>query len=350
MIWSRNAALSTFGLLAVMAVPAAVAVPGNALAAQVRRMVSVSSNMVKLSDLFSGLEPGQDCDIGGSPAPGSRVTIEQPQLAAIAAQFGVDWQQGAIPVRAVIERKGRSVTREELVSVIHSALVAAGAAEGSDISLSNYVSMMVPAEMAKQPNVESLSYDHASGHFTADLTFNAPGLEPMQMRVAGMAQEMAEVPVLTHNMIAGSIIGPDDLHIRRLGKNLLSDRTLLVAAGATGFALRHQMLAGKPISLDELSHPLLVVRGMSVILRLENTGLVLVAKGEAIDGGALGDRIHVLNPSSRAVLIAQVTGSGAVQVDPGSAPIMLTSQQAGLPSASSLNASVQASSQWGASQ
>ncbi len=317
---------------------------GAATAAQPRASVSVRSSAVKLSDLFLGLEPGQDCAIGPAPMPGRRIIIEQPQLAAIAEQFGVDWQPGVVPARLIVERAARSVTPGELAPLIRSALVAAGAPEGSDVLLSTYVTLVVPAENAGQPDVQSLNYDRASGRFTAELLFNTPGVDPMPLRVTGMAQEMVEVPVSIRDIATGDLLAPADLQLKRVRKSLVGNKTLLAAQEAAGLVARHRIAAGNPISLGELNRPLLVSRGMSVILRLEDPGLVLLAKGEAIEGGSLDDRIHVLNPTSRAVLVARVTGAGTVQVDPTSAPVLLTSQQTGLPQPSALTAMTKLSS------
>ncbi len=324
-----------------------VAMPVGALAAKPRPLVNIRSDLVKLSDLFSGLEAGQDCDIGPAPAPGRRITIEQLQLAAIAAQFGVDWQPGIIPVQVVIERQARSITRRDLMPLIRSSLEAAGAPEDSDISLGAYATLSVPAEITSQPEVESLAYDRSSGRFTAELLFDAPDAAPMRLHIDGMVQEMIEVPVLVHGMSAGTVVSAGDLQVKRLRKGITGYRTLLTANDAVGLAVRHRMAQGDTVSLDELSRPNLVSRGMSVILRLEDTGLVLTAKGEAIEDGALNDRIHVLNPMSRAVLLARVTGTASVQVDPTSTPVMLASQQSGLPTAYSLSTLKQSSSQHG---
>ena len=318
---------------------------GAAVAAQPRASVSVRSSSVKLSDLFVGLEPGQDCAIGPAPAPGRRIIIEQPQLAAIAEQFGVDWQPGIVSARLTVERAARSVTPGELVPLIRSALVGAGAPEGSDIILSTYVTLVVPAENAGQPDVQSLSYDRNSGRFTAELLFDTPGVDPMPLHVTGMAQEMVEVPVPIRDIGTGNLLAPADLQLKRIRKSLVGDKTLLSIQEAAGLVARHRITAGNPISLGELNRPLLVSRGMSVILRLEDPGLVLMAKGEAIEGGSLDDRIHVLNPTSRAVLVARVTGAGTVQVDPASAPVLLASQQSGLPQPFALTAMTKLSSQ-----
>ncbi len=315
--------------------------PGNASAAQPRGSTTVRSAAVKLSDLFSGLEAGQDCDIGSAPDPGRRIVIEQPQLAAIAEQFGVDWQPGPTPARVILERKARSISRDNLISMVRPALVGAGASENSDVSVSSYVALALPAEASAQPDVEALNYDRNSGHFSVDLLFEMPGGDPVPLQISGTVQEMIQIPVLARNMGAGSVIEPSDLQLRRVRKTTISDRTLLTVDAAVGLALRHQMMGGNPLLPDELSHPSLVSRGMSVVLRLEDTGLVLVAKGVAIEDGTMDDRIHVLNPVSRAILIARVTGAGTVQVDPASTPVMLAAQETGLPPAYSMAAMTQ---------
>ena len=300
-------------------------------AAQPRTTVSIKSGSVRLSDLFTGLEPGQDCTIGPAPAPGKSIVIEQAQLAAIAAQFGVDWQSGAIPLRVILERKARSVLRAELLALLRPALVAAGAAPGSDIALSGFATMSIPAEDTNPLDIDQLDFDPASGRFAAELLSDGVGADPVRLRVSGTAREMIEVPVLAHAMNAGSVIAPEDLELGRVRKSVADERTISATQEAVGLALRHRMMAGSTITADDLTRPLLVTRGMPVLLRLQNTGMTLTTKGEAIEGGALDDRIHILNPDSRAVLVARITGPGQVQVDPASTPVLVSEQRSGLP-------------------
>ncbi len=310
--------------------------PRAGMAAQPRLVVSLHSDTVRLSDLFSGLEPGQDCNIGPAPGAGQRIVIAQAQLVAIAVQFSVDWQPGFSAVSVIVERKGRQVPREQLLPVIQAALVALGAPADSELTVSTFVAPMVPAEFTGLPDVESLTYDKNDGQFSAQLAFNLAGSEPVRTRVTGVAQELVDVPVLSHPMGAASVIEAQDLQTIRVRRSLVSDRLVLVASDAIGMALRHQMTSGSLITHDALTRPLLVSRGMPVLLRLESAGLTLTMQGQAIDGGALDERIHILNGTSRAVLVAQVTGPGQARVDPGAAPSMLASTQAGLPPASSL--------------
>ena len=336
-------------LIAALAVVLVVPAP-DAGAARPRTVRVVTSASVKLSDLFTGLEPGQDCDIGPGPAPGGRITVEQPQLAAIAEQFGVEWQPGVVPAQVVIERKARIVDHDATVSLIRKSLEQSAALHEPDVSLSSDAPILVPAEMTASPQVESMDYDIGTGRFVAGLLFQASGGDATRLRVAGTAIETIEVPVLTHAMAAGSIVEGSDLQLQRLRKRLVGDGTLLNAANAVGLALKRRVLPGVPISIKDLGRPNLVSRGMVVLVTLDEPGLAITAKGEALDAGALGDSIHIRNTASRAILTAQVTGPGVVQVDAQGGASVMASQQSGLPPGYSLGNATQPFGQRGLMQ
>jgi flagella basal body P-ring formation protein FlgA len=68
---------------------------------------------------------------------------------------------------------------------------------------------------------------------------------------------------------------------------------------------------------------MMVLRGSSVQVVLERPGLSMTIQGVAMEAAALGDPVHVLNPTSRAVMSGQVTGTAAVRVDGASNPVLL---------------------------
>ena len=93
------------------------------------------------------------------------------------------------------------------------------------------------------------------------------------------------------------------------------------AAQAVGLAPRRPLAKGQPIFLADLERPVLVRRGASVTMALAMPGLALTAEGIAMAPAAMGERIRVLNPSSKMLVEAEVTGPGEVRVMPGSTPI-----------------------------
>ena len=53
---------------------------------------------------------------------------------------------------------------------------------------------------------------------------------------------------------------------------------------------------------------------------LDSPGIALTARGQAMEPGAIGERIRILNPASRAVVEAEVIGPDRVRVTPNGLP------------------------------
>ena len=74
----------------------------GAQAASLRPMTTLSSSVVRLSDLFEEAGPEAGRALGPGPLPGQRIVVEARQLAAIARQFHVDWQPASPADRIVL--------------------------------------------------------------------------------------------------------------------------------------------------------------------------------------------------------------------------------------------------------
>ena len=324
----------SLGFVAALAVAAVVATSHMpASAAAPRRQVALHGNTVKLSDLFSDLQPGQDCDIGPAPAPGHRIVVPSTQLVAIAAQFGVDWQPGGSYASAVLERPARLVRREEIMAIIKPALVASGASIQSDVSLGAFASPPLPAEVTTAPEVQTLDYDAQSGRFSATLVFPLPDADPATLRVTGRSEQQVSVLALNQPLPAGSLLSASDLQVVRVRSSSLHGKPVTAIADLNGLALKQPEPSGIALTRDMLVRPMLVSRGRPVVLRLEGAGLTLTTAGVALEAGAAEDRIHVINSVSRAVLIGQVMSSADIRIDAETSPVILQSSapQGGLP-------------------
>jgi flagella basal body P-ring formation protein FlgA len=74
--------------------------------------------------------------------------------------------------------------------------------------------------------------------------------------------------------------------------------------------------------MGDLTHPVLVARNASVRMALDAGPIALAAEGLALEEGAMGAHIRVQNPNSHAVMVAEVTGAGAVRIMPNHAPLV----------------------------
>jgi flagellar basal body P-ring formation protein FlgA len=274
--------------------------------------VMLSDSSIRLSDLFNGI--GNDRVIGPAPDPGQRIVVEAAQLTAIARQFGVDWRPVNTGSRVVMERPGQQFPRETALSALRTTLLATGIPVNSEIETPAFNPPMVPLGVTAQPDVTQASYDSTTGRFTALLSITADGMTPFNARLSGHVQEMVDVEVTTRRLAAGEVLGPDDVQPARVRAGLVRSEAARLPEQAVGLAARRPINAGAPVLLVELAKPLLMQRGSPVQVQLDMPGLSVTVQGVAMEPAALGDRVQVLNPTSRTVLDAEVTGASQVRM------------------------------------
>ena len=90
---------------------------------------------------------------------------------------------------------------------------------------------------------------------------------------------------------------------------------MLNRAAMIGMTPRRFILAGRPLRSGDMVAPKIVSRGDLVTVLLNQGPLSLTAKGKALENGAKGDVIRVVNVSSNVTIEALVTGVNEVRVD-----------------------------------
>ena len=295
--------------------------------ATLRPITTLSAPVVRLADLFDGLPSGGELVLGPGPAPGARIVVEAPQLAAIARQFGVSWRPVGGGERAVLERPGRLLPREDILGALRGALIGVGAPEDGELELPGYSAPLVPTETQVRAEVEQMEYDGGTGRFTATVSVSGEGMLTLRQRVAGTLHEMAEVPVPVRRLAPGMVVMASDLQFQRVRVAALRGEVARMPEQAVGMAVRRVALPGQALQLADLSRPVAVQKGARVMMQLVSGGLSLTAQGQALEAGTVGERIQVLNPGSRAVLEAEVVGPDRVRVASGSSPVVLTGPQ-----------------------
>ena len=297
-----------------------VAQAGVAQAAMLRPLTQLSRADVLLSDLFDDAGPLAGRVLGPAPAPGDSIVVEAPQLAAIAREYGVALRPASPDDRATLRRAGVALPREAVLQVLRQALAAAGAPDG-DMALPAFEAPMVPPEASASVAVEQLAFAPGDERFTAGLLVTGRGMAMLRLRVSGRLEAMQAALVAVHRLLPGDIVRAVDLRQARVPAATLHGGLIEDATQAEGLAVLRPVAAGQPVPLADLGRPEVVARGDRVAIRLVAGGIEMTASGTALEAGARGARIRVLNPVSRAVVLAEVTGADAVEVDPGSVPL-----------------------------
>ncbi len=120
----------------------------------------------------------------------------------------------------------------------------------------------------------------------------------------------AESLVAARAIMGSTIVSEADLRpSNRTYEGALSD-----PSAAIGREARVTIYAGRPIRAGDLRPPALIERNDIVRLRYRYGGLNIEADGRALDRGAAGDRISVMNLTSRSTLTGEVQQNGYVEV------------------------------------
>jgi flagella basal body P-ring formation protein FlgA len=85
---------------------------------------------------------------------------------------------------------------------------------------------------------------------------------------------------------------------------------------AVGQEARVNLYPGRPIRAGDLTAPAVVDRNQIIVLLYNNAGLRITADGRSMDRGGIGDRLRILNLSSRTTVFGTVTSPGVVSVGP----------------------------------
>ena len=281
--------------------------PLTAQAASLRPYMALDAGTVRLSDLFEGAD---DRPLGPAPEPGHRITVEAPQLTAIAHMFGVDWRPSGPGDRAVLERPGRQRHPGGCAAPTPNP-VARGWRPARQRHRSSYTHHCpIPANATLSLDFMGTSFDAASGRFTTLLQVAVPTMPTQTIRLSGRVQAMVELPVARRAMLPGETMHADDLQWTRMRLGLARGELVRQPAQVEGQALRHSIQAGQPLALADLGRPIVVAKGTPLTLTLEGPGIALTAQAVAAEPGGIGDHIHVTNPYSRAVIEAEITGPG----------------------------------------
>jgi flagella basal body P-ring formation protein FlgA len=289
-------------------------------AAVLRPYTELATGTVHLADLFDALGNTPDRVLGRAPAPGEKIIVEAPQLAAIARDFGVDWRPQSGSERSVLQRPGQAIAASLVTGCLLTALRAAGAPADGDVFMPTFTPPMIGAGATARLDASQVSYDLQSGRFTALVTIHDGEDDVPTLRLSGQIVSMRDAATLVHRLPIGAELTAEDVVPMRVRSAALQGVNPLLPHALIGMALKHEVSPGQPLTQGDVMRPVMVARGATVHMSLDTAGIALTAMGLALESGGLGENVRVQNPTSHAVVIGEVTGQNAVRVAPGDAP------------------------------
>ena len=301
--------------LMLAALPAAADRAEVAGPVRLKPQVVVEDAVLRLGDLFDGLGALAETAVARAPAPGDRVELDARWLSALADGYGLAWRPESALERTVVARASQTIDSPRIEAALREALAARGLAGDFSIVLDNpRVRLHLPVTAEATLGFAGLAHDPASGRFTARIVAPAGATPLATATVTGRAERMTEVPVLRRRTAPGQVITRGDIDWLRLSAKRLAGNIVVDPANLIGKSPRRPIRPGKPVRATDLREPVLVPKNSLVVLRLETERMVLTVQGRALQDGASGEVIRVMNTKSNTIVTGVVAESGIVQV------------------------------------
>lgn len=282
-----------------------------------RSQVSTISEIVTIGDFYTNAGVHASAPLFRSPDLGTSGDVPAHLVAERAKAAGLAGA-GTDGLRSVVvHRRSQDYDVERIVELARNALAAQDASvepDDLDITLLQAPRSISANPAADEPiKVERILWSRNDGRFSIYIDV-AMQNGNQKITLSGIARELIEVAALIQPMRRGAVVKPEDLTVVKLARSRVPARAILDGEELVGLAARSGIRANTPITRNNFERPLLIPRGDKVTLTYRLGGMKLSTRGQAMDDGAKGDVIDIMNLESRRIVSAVVISRGQVHV------------------------------------
>jgi flagella basal body P-ring formation protein FlgA len=283
-----------------------------------RANVTVTGDVVRIGDVIDNAGVAAQIAIYRAPDLGTTGTLPTAQVLSVLRAHQVIGVEAKDIKQVSVTRLARTVEAKEIEQDIAHALEhRGGLGDAANLTLTfdrDLQDVQLDASNSGAMQLVATRFEPRSGRF--DVTFEVAddsGTAATRLRFTGNAIETVEAAVLTRNVERNDILKSSDVVIERRPKADVGGD----AAGrnhSVGMQMRHPMRSGQPLRSADLVKPDLVQRDQEVTVIYQSAGLYLTTRGKALDSGAEGDLVNVLNPQTKRTLSGTVSARAQVTI------------------------------------
>ncbi len=139
--------------------------------------------------------------------------------------------------------------------------------------------------------------------------------KPWSLYVPVTVRIYKQVVVAARTLPPGALITENDIRLARYDLADLNRGYFENTSVNLGMKLKRRLLVGDPLTPAMVERPRIIERGQLVSILAASGGMEVRTSGKALEHGAVGERIDVLNVSTEQKLEGVVTEDGEVRVD-----------------------------------
>lgn len=278
----------------------------------------VEGPYITLGDLFSGIDPQKaDIAVAHSPQPGRQLVLDYRWLYGIAQRQGVNWRPRTTADQTVVTRASQVISMEEVSSAISDKLVSYGIHQPFSVELATgSFQIHLPIDVPADLEVDTIEVNTQTHRFIASVTTGAKTAAQRTYRISGKYYPLVELPVLVDRVARGDIVRRDQVALKKFQAERIPNGAISNLEDVVGKQLLRPTQPGDPLLHRDFTNPILVKRGSLVTVRLTTPNMSITTQGKALDNGAKGDVIRVVNQSSNKTIQVEVVGENEVLARP----------------------------------
>ncbi|MGZ9109322.1 MAG: flagellar basal body P-ring formation chaperone FlgA [Micavibrio sp.] len=287
----------------------------SALAASLKPNAVLTSDVLTVGDIFENAGRNAEYVLGPAPQPGKDMILNTATLLRIALALDLPWQPSTSADRVVVSRAATIIPAITVTNALSDSLRDKVVDQNFTLDTGAMnLQMVLPHDQSATVEITNTSYNARTGRFEATVSAPSAANPVKQSLVTGTVRTMVQIPVLKSPLRNGDIIGSGDIEFIDVYVSEIQPSTLLKEEDLLGMTPRRMAHAGQALRATEIEAPQLIERGENVTLIFKEGPLVLTAAGKAMQHGAKGDLIRVVNTSSNRPIDGIVTAAREVTV------------------------------------
>ncbi|MET1026776.1 MAG: flagellar basal body P-ring formation chaperone FlgA [Dongiaceae bacterium] len=294
------------------------ATPGDDAGAplEMKQSVVVDAPVIRLGDLFNQPISGGDTPVAQAPKPGQTISLDYRFLSQLARAYRLDVSPHSTIDRVLVARKAQLIKSDMVIAAVADAIAQRTQQQNSmDIAFdSGQLQFTLPTNVEATIGVQGLNFDPTTNRFVAILVVPANGPTLISQQVIGTAYVKTDVPVLKHLVSAGDTIQADDVEWISSRLDQLMPSTVTDSQQMIGRVAKRPLRPGQMLRLSDLSNEAAVQKNSLITIMVQSNQMSLTMRGKAIEDGAIGQSIRVMNTTSHKQLVGVVKDAATVVI------------------------------------
>lgn len=285
---------------------------------QVKQSIMVDASVITLGDLFDQPITGGDTPIAQAPKPGQTISLDSRFLRQLARAYHLDIDNSETFDHILVARKCQIIKSDTVTAAIVDAINDRTEQSSSmDVVFdTGEVQFTLPTNVDATVAIQGLNFDSSSNRFLAILVVPATGPALYTQQVVGTVYEKMQVPVLKHAVSAGNTVQAADIdwtstRVDQLAMNAVTDEQQMI-----GRIAKRPLRPGQILRATDLINEPTVHKNNLITIAVQTADMSLTVRGKALEDGAIGQTIRVVNTNTNKQLVGVVKDAGTVIIQP----------------------------------